>query len=145
MTSFVVILGIGYLIYRCCRATPYGAISMAVGNAIPRGAARDLGQSAARVRDLDMMELGGGQCPTSGAEATTAAVLAIVLLLLVLAVAVLVWRKRRAIMRTTTDRVYIQFATPIHQEVFVGSDHPCGPPVPRRVCPTKRRYGEPTV
>ena len=63
--------------------------------------------------------MGNHPCPASGAEATTAAVLAIVLLLLVLAVAVLVWKKRRAILRSTTDGVYIQFATPTHQEVVL--------------------------
>ena len=66
--------------------------------------------------------MGNHPCPVSGTEATTAAVLAIVLLLLVLAVAVLVWRKRKAIMRSTTDGVYIQFATPTHQEVVLLGD-----------------------
>ena len=60
-------------------------------------------------------------CPMAATEATTAAVLAIVLLLLILAIAVLIWKKRRAIMRTMVDGVYIQFSTPTHQEsVFLG-------------------------
>ena len=90
---------------------------MAIAGAVPKGAARDIRQAAARVRDLDMTEMGNHPCPVSGAEATTAAVLAIMLLLLVLAVAV--WKKRKAILRSTTDGVYIQFTTPTHQEVVL--------------------------
>ena len=70
---------------------------------------------------MNMTEEEHQECPTSGTEATTAAVLAIVLLLLILAVAVLIWKKTKAIMRTTIDGVYIQFSTPTHQEaVFLG-------------------------
>ena len=121
ITSFLIIIGIGYLIYWCCRAVPQGPIGLAIGGAIPKGAAHEIGRAAARVRDLDVTEGEKGQCPTTGTEATTAAVLAIVLLLLKLAVLVLVWKKRRAIMRTTVDGVYIKFSTPTHQEVvFLG-------------------------
>ena len=119
VTSMLVMVGVGYLIYRCCRAGCRGPVSMAIAGAVPKGAARDIRQAAARVRDLDMTEMGEHPCPASGAEATTAAVLAIVLLLLVVAVGVLVWKKRKAILRSTTDRVYIQFATPTHQEVVL--------------------------
>ena len=119
LTSMIMILGIGYLIYRCCRAGYRGPVSIAMEGAVPKGAAWDIRQAAARVRDLDMTEMGVHPCPVSGAEATTAAVLAIVLLLLVLVVVVLVWKKRKAIMRSTTDGVYIQFATPTHQEVVL--------------------------
>ena len=121
ITSFILILGIGYLNYRCCRSVPQGPISLVMGGALPRRAAREIGRAAAWVRDLDMTGEGGGQCPTSGTEATSAKVLAIVLQLLILAVAVLVWKKRRVIMRTTVGGVYIQFSTPTHQEVvFLG-------------------------
>ena len=119
VTSMLVMVGVGYLIYRCCRAGCRGPVSMAIARAVPKGAARDIRQAAARVRDLDMTEMGEHPCPASGAEATTVAVLAIVLLILVLAVAVLVWKKRKAILRSTTDGVYIQFATPTHQEVVL--------------------------
>ena len=63
---------------------------MALGSLIPRGAAQEIGQVAARVRNMDMTEEEYQECPTSGTEATTAAVLAIMLLLLILAVAVLI-------------------------------------------------------
>ena len=120
VTSMIMILGIGYLIYQCCRAGYYGPVSMAMTGAVPKGAARDIRQAAARMRDLDMTDMEDCPCPVSGAEAATTAVLAVVLLLLlVLAVAVLVWKKRKAIMRSTTNRVYIQFATPTHQEVVL--------------------------
>ena len=105
----------------CCKSVPQSPINMALGGLIPRGAAQEIGQVAARVRNMDMTKEGYQECPTSGTEATTAAVLAIVLLLLILAVAVLIWKKRRAIIRTTIDGVYIQFNTPTHQEaVFLG-------------------------
>ena len=119
ISTFVIILAIRYLIYRCCKSVPQSPINL--GGLLPRGAAREIGRVAVRVRDLDMTEEEHQLCPTSGTEAMTAAVLAIVLLLLILAVAVLIWKKRRAIMRTTIDGVYIQFSTPTHQEaVFLG-------------------------
>ena len=77
ITSFLIIIGIGYLIYRCCRAVPQGPIGLAIGGAIPKGAAREIGRAAEGEK---------GQYPTTGTEATTAALLAIVL--------VLVWKKR---------------------------------------------------
>ena len=121
ISTFIIILAIGYLIYRCCKSVPQSPINMALGGLIPRGAAQEIGRVAAGVRNMDMTEEEHQECPTSGTEATTAAVLAIVLLLLILAVAVLIWKKRRAIMRTTIDGVYIQFSTPTHQEaVFLG-------------------------
>ena len=93
ISTFIIILAIGYLIYRCCKTVPQSPINMALGGLIPRGAAQEIGQVAARVRNLDMTEEEHQGCPTSGTEATTAAVLAIVLLLLILAVAVLIWKK----------------------------------------------------
>ena len=121
ISTFIIILAIGYLIYRCCKSVPQSPINMALGGLIPKGAAQEIERVAARVRDMDMTEEEYQECPTSGTEATTAAVLAIVLLLLILAIAVLIWKKRRAIMRTTIDGVYIQFSTPTHQEaVFLG-------------------------
>ena len=121
VSTFIIILVIGYLIYRCCKSVPQSPINMALGGLIPKGAAQEIERVAARVRDMDMTEGEYQECPTSGTEATTAAVLAIVLLLLILAIAVLIWKKRRAIMRTTVDGVYIQFSTPTHQEaVFLG-------------------------
>ena len=60
-------------------------------------------------------------CPGAATETNTAAILAIVLSLLILVVTVLVWQKRRAIMRTTVDGLYVQFSTMTHQEVvFLG-------------------------
>ena len=88
VTSMLVMVGVGYLIYRCCRVGCRGPVSMAIAGAVPKGAAWDIRQAAARVRDLDMTKMGDHPCPASGAEA--AAVFAIVLLLLVLVVAVLV-------------------------------------------------------
>ena len=121
ISTFIIILAIGYLIYRCCKSVPQSPINMALDGLIPRVAAQEIGRVAVRVRNMDMTEEEHQECPTSGTEATTAAVLAIVLLLLILAVAVLIWKKRRAIMRTTIDGVYIQFSTPTHQEaVFLG-------------------------
>ena len=121
ISTFIIILAIGYLIYRCCKSIPQSPINLAMGGLIPRGAAQEIGRVAARERNLDMTEEEHQRCPTSGTEAMTAAVLAIVLLLLILAVAVLIWKNRRAIMRTTIDGVYIQFSTPTHQEaVFLG-------------------------
>ena len=84
ISMFIIILAIGYLIYRCCKTVPQSPINMALGGLIPRGAAQEIGQVAARVRNLDMTEEEHQGCPTSGTEATTAAVLAILLLLLVL-------------------------------------------------------------
>ena len=42
VTSMPVIVGVGYLIYRCCRAGYRGPVSMAIAGAVPRGAARDI-------------------------------------------------------------------------------------------------------
>ena len=121
ISTFVIILAIVYLIYRCCKSVPQSPINLAMGGLLPRGAAQEIERAASQIHDLDMTEEEHQRCPTSGTEATTAAVLAIVLLLLILAVAVLIWEKRRAIMRTTIDRVYIKFSTPTHQEaVFLG-------------------------
>ena len=54
-------------------------------------------------------------------ETTTAVILAVVLLLLILVITVFVWQKRRTIMRTTVDGLYVQFSTITHQEViFLG-------------------------
>ena len=60
-------------------------------------------------------------CPVAATETTTAVILALVLLLWILVVTVLLWRKHRAIMRTTVDGLYVQFSTITHQEImFLG-------------------------
>ena len=75
ISTFIIILAIGYLIYRCCKSIPHSPINLAMGGLIPRGAAQEIGRVAARVQNLDMMEEEHQGCPTSGTEATTAAVL----------------------------------------------------------------------
>ena len=45
VTSMIMILGIGYLIYRCCRAGYRWPVSMAMAGAVPKGAARNIRQA----------------------------------------------------------------------------------------------------
>ena len=66
ISSFIIILAIGYLIYRCCKTVPQSPVNMALGGLIPRGAPEEIGQVTARVRNLDMTEEEHQGWPTSG-------------------------------------------------------------------------------
>ena len=43
VSSFIIILAIGYLIYRCCKTVPQ-PVSLAMGEILPRGAAQEIGK-----------------------------------------------------------------------------------------------------
>ena len=79
VTSVIMILGIGYLIYLCCRAGYCGPVNIPMAGAVPKGGARDIRQTAAQMGDLDMGDMGDCPCLASGAEATIMAVLVVVL------------------------------------------------------------------
>ena len=57
ISTFIIILVIVYLIYRCCKSVPQIPINLAMGGLLPRGAAQEMGRVAARVRNLDMSHI----------------------------------------------------------------------------------------
>ena len=68
----------------------------------------------------------GGQketivCENQNVTPTSTAILAVLLAVLIIPICVVVWRKRRRLLKKTVDVLYIQFSTPHHLEtVFLG-------------------------
>ena len=55
-------------------------------------------------------------CESSNVTPTSAAILALLLAVLVILVCMVVWRKRRGLLKKTVDGLYIQFSTPHYLE-----------------------------
>ena len=78
----------------------------------------------ALAKPLDVIK--GGQkemlvCESSNLTPTSTAILAVLLAVLIMLICVVVWRKRRRLLKKTVDGLYVQFSTPHHLEtVFLG-------------------------
>ena len=120
-STFLIILGleiIGFVAWKCWRrrgrAIAGNPALADLAAMLPKGLANPLDAIKGRRKETIV-------CESSSATPTSTAILAVPLAVLVILVCVVVWRKRRRLLKKTVDGLYIKFSMPHHLEmVFLG-------------------------